>query len=215
MGCPIRISTDQSLLAAPRGFSQRATSFIASWCQGIHRMPFSCSRSHGTSPKVMSLPLLRRRPQTMPANATHPTTSKGMGAPTLTQHTTSFAPEHHCRLLEPPPSRETDIRSDKRKRQRPETHQNPIHPDKDHTTLPTRKRQRNIHPTLSRPGQTLRYQFLLRDKTPTPQHQTALQQYWWRRSGSNRRPPACKAGALPAELRPQSRNFLKPGTQRN
>ena len=39
-GCPIRISTDQSLLAAPHGFSQRATSFIASWCQGIHRMPF-------------------------------------------------------------------------------------------------------------------------------------------------------------------------------
>ena len=26
----------------------------------------------------------------------------------------------------------------------------------------------------------------------------------WRRSGSNRRPPACKAGALPAELRPQT-----------
>jgi hypothetical protein len=26
----------------------------------------------------------------------------------------------------------------------------------------------------------------------------------WRRSGSNRRPPACKAGALPAELRPRS-----------
>ena len=25
----------------------------------------------------------------------------------------------------------------------------------------------------------------------------------WRRSGSNRRPPACKAGALPAELRPR------------
>jgi hypothetical protein len=34
---------DQSLLAAPHGFSQRATSFIASWCQGIHRMPLSCS----------------------------------------------------------------------------------------------------------------------------------------------------------------------------
>jgi hypothetical protein len=26
---------------------------------------------------------------------------------------------------------------------------------------------------------------------------------WWSLSGSNRRPPACKAGALPAELRPQ------------
>ena len=43
VGCPIRISTDQSLLAAPHGFSQRATSFIASWCQGIHRMPLSYS----------------------------------------------------------------------------------------------------------------------------------------------------------------------------
>jgi hypothetical protein len=28
------------------------------------------------------------------------------------------------------------------------------------------------------------------------------QTYWWRQSGSNRRPPACKAGALPAELCP-------------
>ena len=40
-GFPIRTSTDQCLLAAPRGFSQRATSFIASWRQGIHQMPFS------------------------------------------------------------------------------------------------------------------------------------------------------------------------------
>jgi hypothetical protein len=31
---------DQNLLAVPQSFSQRATSFIASWCQGIHRMPF-------------------------------------------------------------------------------------------------------------------------------------------------------------------------------
>ena len=43
VGCPIRTLRDQSLLAAPPEFSQRATSFIASWCQGIHRMPFSCS----------------------------------------------------------------------------------------------------------------------------------------------------------------------------
>lgn len=27
-------------------------------------------------------------------------------------------------------------------------------------------------------------------------------QKWWRRTGSNRQPPACKAGALPTELRP-------------
>jgi hypothetical protein len=52
VGCPIRTSTDQSLLAAPHGFSQRATSFIASWCQGIHRMPLSRS--------ISSLPLTKQ-----------------------------------------------------------------------------------------------------------------------------------------------------------
>ena len=40
VGCPIRRSPDQSLLAAPQGFSQPVTSFIASQCQGIHQMPF-------------------------------------------------------------------------------------------------------------------------------------------------------------------------------
>jgi hypothetical protein len=30
------------------------------------------------------------------------------------------------------------------------------------------------------------------------------QRWWWSLSGSNRRPPACKAGALPAELRPRT-----------
>ena len=38
-GFPIRKSPDQSLLAAPRGLSQLATSFIASYCQGIHHAP--------------------------------------------------------------------------------------------------------------------------------------------------------------------------------
>jgi hypothetical protein len=33
---------------------------------------------------------------------------------------------------------------------------------------------------------------------------------WWSLSGSNRRPPACKAGALPAELKPQR---FKPKTR--
>ena len=38
VGFPIRKSTDQSLFAAPRGLSQRTTSFIASQRQGIHQM---------------------------------------------------------------------------------------------------------------------------------------------------------------------------------
>src|SRR5438477_13041884 len=43
-GCPIRTSPDQSLLATPRGFSQPSTSFIGSWCQGIHRAPLLARR---------------------------------------------------------------------------------------------------------------------------------------------------------------------------
>ena len=34
----IRISADRSSFAAPRSFSQLVTSFIGSWCQGIHLM---------------------------------------------------------------------------------------------------------------------------------------------------------------------------------
>ena len=41
LGCPIQTFPDQSLFSAPRNFSQSITSFIASYCQGIHQMPFS------------------------------------------------------------------------------------------------------------------------------------------------------------------------------
>ena len=40
-GFPIRTSPGDSLLAALRSLSQLATSFIASWRQGIHREPLS------------------------------------------------------------------------------------------------------------------------------------------------------------------------------
>src|ERR1051326_7251452 len=32
---------------------------------------------------------------------------------------------------------------------------------------------------------------------------------WWSQTGSNRRPPACKAGALPTELWPRLRNATR------
>src|SRR5215213_1889391 len=34
---------------------------------------------------------------------------------------------------------------------------------------------------------------------------------WWSQTGSNRRPPACKAGALPAELWPRDVGAAKVG----
>jgi hypothetical protein len=76
-------------------------------------------------------------------------------------------------------------------RARPETHQNLIH-----------HFQRTRHPKApdrpAAPGRSI-LRTLPRHQ---PDHATGLRR-WWRRSGSNRRPPACKAGALPAELRPQ------------
>jgi hypothetical protein len=39
-GFPIRIPMDQRSLAAPHGFSQLATSFLAVLCPGIHLAPF-------------------------------------------------------------------------------------------------------------------------------------------------------------------------------
>jgi hypothetical protein len=48
VGCPIRRPRDHRSLASPPGFSQRAASFIASQCQGIHQMPLSCARSADT-----------------------------------------------------------------------------------------------------------------------------------------------------------------------
>jgi hypothetical protein len=41
VGCPIQKSMDQSLFSAPHGLSQSITSFIASYCLGIHQTPFS------------------------------------------------------------------------------------------------------------------------------------------------------------------------------
>ena len=41
VGFPIRKSMDQSLFSAPHDLSQSITSFIASYCQGIHQTPLS------------------------------------------------------------------------------------------------------------------------------------------------------------------------------
>src|SRR5205085_2766612 len=42
VGCPIRISTDQSVCACPRSFSQLITSFFASESLGIPHTPLFC-----------------------------------------------------------------------------------------------------------------------------------------------------------------------------
>src|SRR6516165_10430864 len=67
VGCPIRRSRDHRSLASPPGFSQRATSFIASQCQGIHQMPFfACSP---VSPTEETAPPPRTGSNPVPASA--------------------------------------------------------------------------------------------------------------------------------------------------
>ena len=68
VGFPIRTSADQRSLASPRGFSQRATSFIASWRQGIHRTPLSRSPSRHQPPARRTKP---RRKQPNASTASH------------------------------------------------------------------------------------------------------------------------------------------------
>src|SRR5260370_26392580 len=43
--------------------------------------------------------------------------------------------------------------------------------------------------------------------TVTPLQILHLRLAWWSQTGSNRRPPACKAGALPTELWPRLRTL--------
>ena len=131
--------------------------------------------------------------------------------PTLAQHTT-VASEHRpvagCR----------NIRSDLR-RSRPETHQNLIHPDKDQNTRHASEDTRRTlgftcdtqTPASQTPASQTRWPDIHQPGRYEPRPIRTKPHAWWRRSGSNRRPPACKAGALPAELHPLLRSIGGPG----
>ena len=56
-GFPIRRSPDRCLFTAPRGLSQLVTSFIGSWCQGIHLTLFFA----WTSQRIFQFSLLGSR----------------------------------------------------------------------------------------------------------------------------------------------------------
>ena len=79
VGCPIRRSRDQRALASPPGLSQRATSFIASQCQGIHQMPFRRLISTTNAPRAGES---QQGPTTSPQP--HPAKMHHMTQPTAT-----------------------------------------------------------------------------------------------------------------------------------
>ena len=95
VGFPIRKFPDQSLLAAPRDLSQRATSFIASQCQGIPRMPFSrLSRGIHAQTSVRA-----RTPRSQPVEPHPPTPfcSKGSDAHGSTPDLFTMSNSHAAR----------------------------------------------------------------------------------------------------------------------
>ena len=152
VGCPIRTSTDQRPLAAPRGFSQRATSFIASWCQGIHRMPFSYStRPRAQEPSTPGNTGHGRARPTKDRRFAHTLTlvQTPLNTPVARGGATARTPKGHGRTTRSderrdrrrthpgphphPPERTSRTRGRDTPRcpARPGTHQNPIHLSKE------------------------------------------------------------------------------------
>ena len=171
VGCPIRRFTDQSLLAAPRDLSQRAASFIASQCQGIHQMPFRRLISR----KRRLCATRRNKPaqwhSVSPPFQMHDLNHRYRAAEVCPR---SLALHLHLSMI-PPQSRKGERRN----------------ASACALALPT-------YPVLWFLPTILEIRRLICH----PQHQP--QSGWWRQTGSNRRHPACKAGALPTELCPQT-----------
>ena len=154
---------DQRALAPPHGLSQRATSFIASQCQGIHQMPLL------TLGPGRSCPARRRASATGTFDRPGTSLHSGPSAPFPRQRTARTA--------------------------RPGAPRSFVNP---YSRCPT-SRTGTPEGTAARTLSSTRNHLPSRDRRPT-----LAGGAWWRRTGSNRRPPACKAGALPAELRPRS-----------
>ena len=76
VGCPIRKSPDQSVLATPRSLSQPTTSFIASQCQGIRQTPLLCLISRFVSEMTIFIAITARSVQ-----GTTPTHENGLVYP--------------------------------------------------------------------------------------------------------------------------------------
>lgn len=173
VGFPIRKFTDQSLLAAPRDLSQRATSFIASQCQGIHQMPFR--RLISTPTKTLApragTSLLASRPTGPAVSAVRCYSQPGFLP--AEERPRSLALHLHLSMIPP------------------------LHHAVAWGNMNEREALVHVHvsvlwflPTVLEAG-----------RFSVPRHQ----KNWWRQTGSNRRPPACKAGALPTELCPHDR----------
>ena len=175
MGCPIRKSTDRSLFAAPRGLSQRTTSFIASCHQGIHQMPLS---------RLIAL-IINAHPSAEDAKQ-KPQRASFLLLPiqlTLIGGALTKRPDHS----EKNPA---SVRS---------------HPMANRLLL-AQNQANPLFTIFQKIGSLASHN---RSDIPETCFPT-LPTKWWSLPGSNRRPEACKATALPAELRPRNSPIATP-----
>ena len=228
MGFPIRKFLDQSLFAAPQDLSQRTTSFIASQHQGIHRIPLSHLIDLIIHTGLRKAQTQRgeththKPPQDLgDPGWSHKTGHKpGLKTSLLQLYPQGCLPWAEAKAKAPRlRSSTTVIRSGSK---RPTTKPKPVlkHPDPElavpkngnrieslftmlnHSAMRSKAASGIRHPE----GFYGRYQTWQR-LNPLGEAPTTIMcgSSWWSLTGSNRRHPACKAGALPAELRPQTR----------
>ena len=233
------------MFAAPHGFSQRTTSFIACACQGIHRTPLKHlitliadvrpSKAPGQARTILredgGHPFISHphRPSNgsdadldLHANATgkpapsdqdrkdqcHTRIIRRSCRPPKWRHDRRTRP---CRLAAARTSGQSfssrcsrtgdaPQKAERRKlfslRQRLDAVK-ALRPDTRTVT-----RRRHLQGGASPPARSEAKRS--EASTGKPKDRLAEPRKWWSQTGSNRRPPACKAGALPTELWPRS-----------
>ena len=179
VGFPIRKSMDQSLFAAPHGLSQRTTSFIASQRQGIHRTPL-----RHLIALIVVVRVLGRT--SSPQGRRWTTIERPLllqtypGAPRSSRAHRLVSPiKPNAFLLE---------------RSKPLSNQNVGSGLK--AGYVSSSRCRTIGSRVERRSEVL---FWTNSIKAGHDGDRAV---WWSQTGSNRRPHACKARALPTELWP-------------
>lgn len=207
MGFPIRRSTDQRVFAPPRSLSQRITSFIACACQGIHQLPLRhlivliANTHHARSRRD-------RRISAIPKGLSHEATPcAGRHRMELAQKDQLLEIGSRARLGLPIIGKGLSIPCDKSRSSRTMKFEQIFSLRCQTEQAGSAKLAAN---SFSNDFPLNLYSTPKRD--PADRDATILADCafttilriacWWSRTGSNRRHPACKAGALPAELRP-------------
>jgi hypothetical protein len=180
VGVPIRKSADQRLFAPPHGLSQRTTSFIASQRQGIHRIPLRhlIALIINAHPRQVArlAPCAGVIERPFASNMPENIAVKQM----LTNWQLVFSNVNEAGSFAR--MQKTTLPLDKR------SDMFPLHDDRQQ-----RSRRISAQPRIR----------FIQDPS-SPGRFAGDQTVWWSQTGSNRRPHACKARALPTELWPQA-----------